>query len=491
MSPDLLFSFLLFFQVQIESIKESGFYKMLVEKYPEIAESVSDPNQMDPEIQELIELTGINFDDLSEISITVEALDGIKKASQEGRPPQVGTELEFFFDAKVKGKLDAANIFEFILAKIEEERSEKFRKDVEKTITKKDSLYSITIPSELLDEDEETVVEDLIFSISHDGDYSSFQLGLPDKKQLGKIRADENSSLNCLNVMAKDRQITLGVKVDPALWERPEFNSQQQNPLFAGLANSVKGIREFGLSISFRDRTLGFEICVNCKDTQSALGLWTVAQGGLGMAQLAMAQNGRQAPAILSRIKTQAVEKNVFVRVEVLPSDLEEFENQFRPFSASSESAKSKIKTIDQDPLVGKKTPQFVTKLLDGENFDISKYEGKVVVLDFWATWCAPCVRALPQLIEVTSGFDNSDVVLVAVNQGEGNKKISQFLKQKKIDSLQVALDINQEIGKKYFVKGIPKTVVIDKNGIIRFVHNGFSSTLKKKLEKEISELNR
>ena len=294
MSPDLLFSFLLFFQVQIESIKESGFYKMLVEKYPEIAESVSDPNQMDPEIQELIELTGINFDDLSEISITVEALDGIKKASQEGRPPQVGTELEFFFDAKVKGKLDAANIFEFILAKIEEERSEKFRKDVEKTITKKDSLYSITIPSELLDEDEETVVEDLIFSISHDGDYSSFQLGLPDKKQLGKIRADENSSLNCLNVMAKDRQITLGVKVDPALWERPEFNSQQQNPLFAGLANSVKGIREFGLSISFRDKTLGFEICVNCKDTQSALGLWTVAQGGLGMAQLAMAQNGNK-----------------------------------------------------------------------------------------------------------------------------------------------------------------------------------------------------
>ena len=170
---------------------------------------------------------------------------------------------------------------------------------------------------------------------------------------------------------------------------------------------------------------------VNCKDTQSALGLWTVAQGGLGMAQLAMAQNGRQAPAILSRIKTQAVEKNVFVRVEVLPSDLEEFENQFRPFSASSESAKSKIKTIDQDPLVGKKTPQFVTKLLDGENFDISKYEGKVVVLDFWAT-CVLHVRALPQLIEVTSGFDKSDVVLVAVNQGEGNKKISQFLKQKK-----------------------------------------------------------
>ena len=54
-------------------------------------------------------------------------------------------------------------------------------------------------------------------------------------------------------------------------------------------------------------------------------------------------------------------------------------------FFSSSESAKSKIKTIDQNPLL-EKTPKFVTKLLDGENFDIAKYQGKVVVLDFWAT---------------------------------------------------------------------------------------------------------
>ena len=64
---------------------------------------------------------------------------------------------------------------------------------------------------------------------------------------------------------------------------------------------------------------MGIELCVHCVDTQSALGLWTVAQGGLGMAQLAMSQEGSRAPSILGRIKTQAVDKNVFVRVEVLP----------------------------------------------------------------------------------------------------------------------------------------------------------------------------
>ena len=64
MTAELLFSFLLFFQVQIESIKESGFYKMLSEKYPEIAKDISDPKQLDKEVQEIIKVTGLNFDDL-------------------------------------------------------------------------------------------------------------------------------------------------------------------------------------------------------------------------------------------------------------------------------------------------------------------------------------------------------------------------------------------------------------------------------------------
>jgi thiol-disulfide isomerase/thioredoxin len=302
------------------------------------------------------------------------------------------------------------------------------------------------------------------------------------------LNEDGNSSLACINAMAKDRQITLGIKVDPAVWERPEFNSQQQNPLFAGLANSVKGIREFGLSVSFREASMGLEICVNCKDTQSALGLWTVAQGGLGMAQLAMAQEGGQAPLILSRIKTQAVEKNVFVRVDILEEDLNEFERMsLLPQQNKSAGANGTI--AESDPLVGKKAPSLGTKLLDGTPFDLAEYEGKVVVLDFWATWCGPCVRALPELIENMSGFSNEEAVLVAVNQGEGKKVITQFLKNKKLTDLSVAMDKNQKIGKDYQVQGIPKTVVIDQEGVIRHVHVGFSSGMGKRLKAEIKAL--
>ena len=140
-----------FFQVQIESIKDSGFYKILSDKYPEIAISISDP-QVDGEIQELINITGVNFDDIAQFSMTIEGLDGISNASQEGRSPKIGSELDVFFSAKVKGELDATQIFSFLLEKINEEKGEEYRRKVEKTISKGSKSASIALPSDLLDQ---------------------------------------------------------------------------------------------------------------------------------------------------------------------------------------------------------------------------------------------------------------------------------------------------------------------------------------------------
>ena len=322
-SADFFFSFLLFFQVQIESIKESGFYKMFVEKYPEMAENISDPKHLEPEFQEIINLTGLNFDDFTQFSFTVEGLDSISKASQQGRSPKLGSELDFHLSAKVKDKIDANKMFSAILDKTLRIDGEDWRKKVERTISKRGKTSSIIIPHELLDEN--ILDDDLKISILSDGNYSQIELGLSEKTEITDSAEDINSSLSCIKAMSKDRDITLGFKIDPTVWERPEFNTQQQNPLFAGLANSVKGIREIGFSSKFLANSIALELCVHCRDTQAALGLWTVAQGAIGMAQISINQQGsQQVPEIINRIKTEAFENNVFIRVDVFLSDLEQ-----------------------------------------------------------------------------------------------------------------------------------------------------------------------
>jgi len=139
--------------------------------------------------------------------------------------------------------------------------------------------------------------------------------------------------------------------------------------------------------------------------------------------------------------------------------------------------------------LIGSPAPAVRAKLLDGGDFDLSKHKGKVVVLDFWATWCGPCVRALPELMKATSSFPKDKVVFVAVNQGEKAKQINKFLKQKKWESLSVALDPQSDAGDSFHVEGIPQTVVIDKKGKVRHVHVGFSPDIGNRLKKEIQAL--
>ena len=124
--------------------------------------------------------------------------------------------------------------------------------------------------------------------------------------------------------------------------------------------------------------------------------------------------------------------------------------------------------------MLGKEAKTFKLALLGGGNFDLAKEKGKIVVLDFWATWCGPCIKSLPGLIEAMSAFPSDRVKLIGVNQAEPPEQVKQFLETRNW-KLTVALDAGQSVAQQYGVEGIPHTVIVGPDGKVAWTKTGYS----------------
>jgi thiol-disulfide isomerase/thioredoxin len=141
-------------------------------------------------------------------------------------------------------------------------------------------------------------------------------------------------------------------------------------------------------------------------------------------------------------------------------------------------------------PGEGAEAADFTLDTLDDASFSLAEHEGKVVVLDFWATWCAPCIQGLPVVSAVTAEYADKGVVFAAVDLAEKADHVAEFMEKKEWD-FTVALDTEGKVSDSYGVSGIPHSVVIDKQGVIRHVHIGFGGAkqYEKQLRKELEEL--
>jgi thiol-disulfide isomerase/thioredoxin len=128
----------------------------------------------------------------------------------------------------------------------------------------------------------------------------------------------------------------------------------------------------------------------------------------------------------------------------------------------------------ESSPSLGKTAQTFKLPLLGGGEFDLEKEKGKVIVLDFWATWCGPCVKALPELIQAMSTFPTDRVKLIGVNQSEPAPSVKSFLEARNWP-LTVALDAGQIVARQYGVDGIPHTVIVGPDGKVAWVKTGYS----------------
>jgi thiol-disulfide isomerase/thioredoxin len=139
--------------------------------------------------------------------------------------------------------------------------------------------------------------------------------------------------------------------------------------------------------------------------------------------------------------------------------------------------------------LLGNAAPDAKLKLLDEGEFQLKTHRGaRVVMLDFWATWCGPCVRELPILAEVAEVYKDKGVFFYAVNQREKPDQVRKFLADKKL-KLTVALDSDGAFGSAYHVTAIPTLVLIDKRGTVQSVHVGYDPGIKATLRNELDSL--
>jgi thiol-disulfide isomerase/thioredoxin len=140
--------------------------------------------------------------------------------------------------------------------------------------------------------------------------------------------------------------------------------------------------------------------------------------------------------------------------------------------------------------LIGQGAPEFDLQKIDGTPFRLKDMRGKILILDFWATWCGPCIRSIPTLIDVSKEYKDAGVELVLVNLEEPEKRVRPFLERFKTIPT-VVLDTDGSVSKQYAVSAIPHTVLIDRDGGIVDVFIGASEENELALRKKIEELNK
>ena len=119
---------------------------------------------------------------------------------------------------------------------------------------------------------------------------------------------------------------------------------------------------------------------------------------------------------------------------------------------------------------------------------NLSAYKGKVVYLDFWASWCGPCKQSFPYMMSLERKYGANGLVVVAVNLDQDRSKAQAFLDET-ASNLPVVYDPAGDLPSKYNVRDMPTSVLIGRDGSVRFTHKGFFPKDETTYEQHIAEL--
>lgn len=141
---------------------------------------------------------------------------------------------------------------------------------------------------------------------------------------------------------------------------------------------------------------------------------------------------------------------------------------------------------------VGDEAPQFTVDMFDGSTVNTADLEGKVVLVNFWATWCPPCRAELARVqTEIIDRFAGEEFVFLPISRGEETAKVKEF-RETNGYTFPMGLDPDQAIFNLYAEKGIPRNVIIGRDGRVAFLEVGYTDEifcgLIAELEKELKK---
>jgi len=136
----------------------------------------------------------------------------------------------------------------------------------------------------------------------------------------------------------------------------------------------------------------------------------------------------------------------------------------FSVFAASS---------LASSGMEGQPAPDFALKSSTGENLRLSEYRGDVVMINFWATWCGPCRQEMPLLDELYSRYQRVGFNLLGVNIDDDSSRAMNMIEELGVN-FPVLFDARKEVSELYEVEAMPVTVIVDREGTVRYVHHGY-----------------
>lgn len=202
---------------------------------------------------------------------------------------------------------------------------------------------------------------------------------------------------------------------------------------------------------------------------------------------------------VIKIIATDAMANQIFEKEDRTPVQTKEAEALYAEVVAKGRNVKDLPKEVLENAegnlfeirnlVIGQAAPEAESNDLDGKAVKLSEHKGKVVVLDFWATWCGPCVGMIPHEREMVKKLEGKPFVFISVSADDKKEKVKDFLEREKMPWTHWWNGPEGGVVKKWNIRGFPTIYVLDAKGVLRAKIADGSDESMKKLSETVEKL--